>query len=176
MCCEAGRVAPHHEVWTAVWHKLDLPGAIGRRDCVRKNHFDSPTGSHAAKSPDALSLVAIGRHDGLAQLKRCGAQDGAVHGTGVQVAGTSVEQRKADDNSNRQNAPHNQNLTRFPARRQLHKQGAVLADDDGVTNGAFFVALHMSHFGPSWTSRDVGHESAIGSLTNVMQTSSNVWL
>src|SRR4029077_7173191 len=132
--CEAGRVAPHHEAWTAVWRKPDLPGAIERRDCVRKNHFDSPTGSHAAKLPDALSLVAIGRHDGLAQLKWCGAQDGAVHGTGVQVAGTSVDRRKADDNSNRQNALHNQNLIRFLARRQLHKRGAVLADTDEVTD------------------------------------------
>jgi AraC-like DNA-binding protein len=114
--------------------------------------------------PDALSLVAMGRHDGLAQLKRCGAQDGAVHGTGIQVAGTSVERRKADDNSNRQNPPHNQNLTRFPARRQLHKQGAVLADDDEVTNSAFFVALHMSHFGPSRTSRDVGRSEFIYSV------------
>jgi len=51
----------------------------------------------------------------------------------VQVAGTSVDRRKADDNSNRQNAPHNENLTRFPARRQLHKQSAVLVDADEVT-------------------------------------------
>ena len=56
-----------------------------------------------------------------------------MHGTDVQVAGTSVERRKADDNNNRQNAPHSQNLTRFPARRQLHKQSAVLADADEVT-------------------------------------------
>jgi hypothetical protein len=124
----------------------------------------------------------MGRHDGLAQLKRCGAQDGAVHGTGVQVAGTSVERRKADDNSNRQNAPHNQNLTRFPARRQLHKQGAVLADDDEVTNSAFFVALHMSHFGPCWKSRDVRENFAGKFRTHALQqtvsfsiTSSLAW-
>jgi hypothetical protein len=42
-----------------------------------------------------------------------------------------------NDNSNRQNALHNPNLTRFPARGQLHKKGAAQstpAEDLGLRN------------------------------------------
>src|SRR5437868_3936050 len=81
--CEAGGVAPHDEAWTVVRHKLNLPGAIGRREGVGQNHLHAPTGSHAAQLPYPLSSVAMSRNNRLAQLEWRGAQDGAVHGTDV---------------------------------------------------------------------------------------------
>jgi hypothetical protein len=63
----------------------------------------------------------MSRHSGLAQLKRRCAQDCAVHSSDFRLASTRVERRQADDNSDRQNAPHSQNLTCIPATHQLHK-------------------------------------------------------
>jgi hypothetical protein len=54
-------------------------------------------------------------------LKRRCAQDCAVHSSDVRLTGTRVERRQADDNSDRQNAPHSQNLTCIPATYQLYK-------------------------------------------------------
>jgi cysteine synthase len=108
-------------VGTVIGHKPNLPRPIGRRDDVRENHLHPTTGSHAAQLPYPLSLVAMSRHSGLAQLKRRCAQDCAVHSSDVRLAGASVERRQADDNSDRQNAPHSQNLTCIPGTYQLHK-------------------------------------------------------